>query len=99
MIGDPLPILYKIEDHEFYNTVLSMPFPIPISDMDDNNTIVSQSSSVAGENHSIEIKPLMFTGNKRIDKWLRTLDHAQDTWQVKDVVNVICNKFDLYLNL
>ena len=42
-IGDPLPILYKISDFGSFDKVYSMPYPIPISDMSNLETIVDQS--------------------------------------------------------
>ena len=32
-VGDPLPILYRIEDKFFHDEVTSMPFPMPIEDI------------------------------------------------------------------
>ena len=46
-IGDPLPILYKINDHYFEDIVSSMPFPVPVDDVYDNQ-LTDSSSSLSG---------------------------------------------------
>ena len=44
-VGDPLPILYLIEDCYFYDIVKSMPFPYPVSDIYDCSQISVESTS------------------------------------------------------
>ncbi len=44
-IGDPLPILYTIEEHYFYDTVYSMPYPVAVSDVAQYVDLVYWSSS------------------------------------------------------
>ena len=43
-IGDPLPILYEIDDHYFEDIVTSMPYPLPLIDLNDDKTIDSSNS-------------------------------------------------------
>ncbi|MBO4351100.1 MAG: serine/threonine protein kinase [Proteobacteria bacterium] len=52
-IGDQIPILYHIEDKIFSDEVTSMPFPLPLSDFDEdvNNTIVDRSNGFDNETY------------------------------------------------
>ena len=43
-IGDPLPILYQIDDRYTEDVVTSMPFPVPLDDMDDESLIASSTT-------------------------------------------------------
>ncbi len=92
-IGDPLPILYRIDDHYFYDTVRSMPFPIPIGDMDDNDTIVSQSASIEDTSHQkndvVQVDRSEPTGNDFIDSIPKALENAKDAHQVKLILFIL----------
>ena len=48
-LGDPIPILYQIEDKYFYDEVYSMPCPVPLSDITHFESLVCMSSSQAAE--------------------------------------------------
>ncbi|MBO4350902.1 MAG: serine/threonine protein kinase [Proteobacteria bacterium] len=87
--GDPLPILYQIENNEFYDTVQSMPFPIPIDDLDDNDTIVSQSSSLSHDVAQIPDSDLAYSGEKNVDSWLRILDKHESNTLVDAALGLI----------
>ena len=48
-VGEPLPILYQIEDKYFFDEVYSMPYPVPLDDMSHLTYLVDMSSSIGGE--------------------------------------------------
>ena len=61
--------------------------PMPIGDMDDNDTIVSQSSSIEVTNYqkkdAVQIARTEMTGNAAVDSILKTLDQAKDVHEAK----------------
>ena len=44
-IGDTMPILYKVIDKYYRDTVQSMPFPLPLMDIENSDFILASSSS------------------------------------------------------
>ena len=83
--GDPMPILYNIEDHYFYDTVRSMPFPLPINDLSDNEQIIGQSSSIGKNYYTNTNSVLKMTGISYVDERIRAIDSvtADNIAQIK----------------
>ena len=44
-VGDPISILYRIENNYFSDTVRSMPFPLPLIDFEDRTRVIDESKS------------------------------------------------------
>ena len=68
-IGDPLPILYLIENHYFYDTVYSMPYPVALSDVAQFEDLVNWSSSKQKEVQE-------YSQNSMVDKLISDLKKA-----------------------
>ena len=68
-IGDPLPILYYIEEHYFYDTVYSMPYPVALSDVAQFEDLVNWSSSKQKEVQE-------YSPNSMVDKLISDLNNA-----------------------
>ena len=48
-VGDPLPILYEIKDSYFYDLVYSMPYPVPVQDMQSLSHLIDCSRGMREE--------------------------------------------------
>ncbi|MBO4350900.1 MAG: hypothetical protein J6A01_08155, partial [Proteobacteria bacterium] len=77
-VGDPLPIVYRTDDHYFYDTVQSMPFPIPFADLMNNNTIVAQSSSAFEDKDDIKLPLISDKEVSFVIRMLRRFESAQN---------------------
>ena len=81
-IGDPLPILYTIEEHYFYDTVYSMPYPVAVSDVAQYVDLVNWSSSKQTEVQE-------YPQNNLVDKLISDLKAATFDLEKRYLINSI----------
>ena len=81
-IGDPLPILYYIQDHYFYDTVYSIPYPICLPDVAQYTDLVCWSSS---KHNDVQT----FAEISLADKLLLDLKNASCDLEIKYLLNSV----------
>lgn len=106
-VGDPLPILYEIEDHYIEDFVTSMPYPVPIEDLMDD-TLVETSGTFSCLNvekaAQIKEKALKLFNSQPDDPKLKTLISSFN-YQDKSINQVTwiypakCLKNDAYIGV
>ena len=94
--GDPLPILYKIDETYFGETVVSMPYPFPVDDNDLDDVVFSSNAydaaaSVSKDSYEYrqKVEPMLKARNRKdlidaIDQKVWLIDEVESFRAVLD---------------